>query len=131
MLPWLDYIAETYVRGRVIGKHRSKPLFDPAVWSIYQNVLDSVPRNTNSHESWHARLIRLDAKKLKIYELIRELRQEQKSSEGKVHEIMSARKGDRKTASAIHDGLLLKVALEYRGYEDKLDYLEAVAAYLH
>ncbi|EDS26417.1 conserved hypothetical protein [Culex quinquefasciatus] len=131
MIPWWEYVADTYVHGRVIGNHRSQPLFDPSVWSIYQNVLDSVPRNTNSHESWHARLIRLDAKKLKIYELIRELRQEQKSSEGKVHEILSARKGDRSTSSVIHDGQLLKVVVKYRGYDDKLDYLEAIAAYLH
>lgn len=61
MAEFIQYIDETYVNGRPTRPARknrvakSVPLYPPTLWSIYENVLQGLPRTSNQAESFHSR----------------------------------------------------------------------------
>ena len=51
----IDYFEDTYI-GRIHpGGHRRAPLFDLALWNMYDQTIGDLPRTNNAAEGWHRR----------------------------------------------------------------------------
>ena len=44
----IDYFEDTY-----IGRLRRAPLFDLALWNMYDQTIGDLPRTNNAAEGWH------------------------------------------------------------------------------
>ena len=56
-----EYVEHTYVRGRPArGRRRETlPRYAPAIWNVYDLVLNQQQRSTNAVEGWHSRFQRI------------------------------------------------------------------------
>ncbi|KAL9706125.1 hypothetical protein quinque_009643 [Culex quinquefasciatus] len=128
---WMDYVDAIYVNGRVNPTTGGKvaPLYDPKLWSVNANVKAGLPRDTNGHESWHARFARQGFKKSRIIPLINALQLEQKAAQGKVCEIQAGLKTVDPNA-VDHNQQLLDVVKDYKKLRI-IEYLDAIDAHLH
>ena len=50
--PILDYFETNYV-GEMRRGVRRPPTFDHSMWSVYERVINRIPRTTNALEGWH------------------------------------------------------------------------------
>lgn len=130
MKKWMQYVRDTYVLGkRVKGGYRTKPMFRPRMWSVYKRVLNNIPRNTNAHESWHARMGKLvNIKKVRVWALIEHLRQEQKAADGRAFATLALANPQQKKNRKRRDKRIYRIVSNYASYPVTLDYLEAIAA---
>ena len=49
----IDYFEDTYI-GRLRPRgHRRAPLFDLALWNMYDQTIGDLPRTNNTVEGWH------------------------------------------------------------------------------
>ena len=76
-LPFMEYFKNTFVLGtfRKNGA-RSKPLFSPCEWNVYNQVLNGSARTTNAVEAWHRRFGVLVRSKSNICTVIDAMRKE-------------------------------------------------------
>ena len=56
LLDVCEHLQRNYVEGKKIGKRFKPPTFPPTSWSVYQRVLEGLPRTTNAVEGWHFKL---------------------------------------------------------------------------
>lgn len=61
VIPLYDYVDETYVRGKKARGRRAAtaPRFEPAMWNVYESVLNKLHRTNNSAEAWHAKFLKM------------------------------------------------------------------------
>ena len=51
-VPIIDYFATKYV-GELRNGIRRPPIFEHELWSVYDRVVNNLPRTTNAVEGWH------------------------------------------------------------------------------
>ena len=51
----IDYFEDTYIGRLRPGGHRRAPLFDLALWNMYEQTIGDLPRTNNAVEGWHRR----------------------------------------------------------------------------
>ena len=51
----IDYFEDTYIGRLHPGGHRRAPLFDLALWNMYDQMIGDLPRTNNAVEGWHRR----------------------------------------------------------------------------
>ena len=51
----IDYFEDRYIRRLRPGGHRRAPLFDLALWNMYDQTIGDLPRTNNAVEGWHRR----------------------------------------------------------------------------
>ena len=51
----IDYSEDTYTGRLRPGGHRRAPLFDLALWNMYDQTIGDLPRTNNAVEGWHRR----------------------------------------------------------------------------
>ena len=51
----IDYFEDTYSGRLRPGGHRRAPLFDLALWKMYDQMIGDLPRTNNAVEGWHRR----------------------------------------------------------------------------
>ena len=51
----IDYFEDTYIGRLRPGGHRRAPLFDLALWNMYDQTIGDLPRTNNAVEGWHRR----------------------------------------------------------------------------
>ena len=51
----IDYFEDTYIRKLRPNGHRRAPLFDLALWNMYDQTIGDFPRTNNAVEGWHRR----------------------------------------------------------------------------
>ena len=49
----IDYFEDTYIGRLRPGGHRRAPLFDLALWNMYDQIIGDLPRTNNAAEGWH------------------------------------------------------------------------------
>ena len=51
----IDYFEDTYIGRLHPGGHPRAPLFDLALWNMYDQTIGDLPRTNNAAEGWHRR----------------------------------------------------------------------------
>ena len=51
----IDYFEDTYIGRLRPGGHCRAPLFDLALWNMYDQTIGDLPRTNNAVEGWHRR----------------------------------------------------------------------------
>ena len=51
----IDYFEDTYIGRLHPGGHCRAPLFDLALWNMYDQMIGDLPRTNNAVEGWHQR----------------------------------------------------------------------------
>lgn len=106
-------------------------MYSPSLWSVYQNVVDDLPRTTNQVESWHSRWSKIvGAHHVSTSKIMEVMQQEQKSADGRASVYLAGGGDGKRKEYQQKDERLKKVVLNYEGYE-MLDYLNAIASNLH
>ena len=49
----IDYSEDTCIGRLRPGGHRRAPLFDLALWNMYDQTIGDLPRTNNAVEGWH------------------------------------------------------------------------------
>lgn len=96
LMEWFD---QYYVNGRLTSKNKgptkltmkkTKPLFSPQLWSVFDNSNNNMPRTQNIVESWHRRWnTLLNGKKWNLNIMMKELIKEQIRTEQKIQRIIA------------------------------------------
>lgn len=132
MRPLVTYLENTYVLGRIKPgtSLRTQPMFSPALWSVYNNVLNSLPRTTNNVEAWHSRWAKLVGEShVGTFRIIEEMRLEQKASVSRASVWLAGGATGKRKETIDKDVRLQRVVQNYKEYQ-LLDYINAVASNL-
>ena len=128
-----NYFQDTYVgklapSNRRGDRKRSKPLFPPEQWSVYERTATNEPRTTNSLEGWHARFSQIIGKSHpNVYEFITRLKEEQVHTEFCIEQHLSGVPPPTSRANVIRNNKrLAKVVSEY-GRLLTCEYLRSIA----
>lgn len=126
----LEYFSKTYVYGRSTRNKKSKPMYDPAFWSVYDNVLKGLPRTTNKIEAWHSRWNAIvGGRHVGVFRIMEEIKLEQKHTVGRVLACQAGEAETRKKCSVEKDIRLENIVKQYDKYSLS-EYLNAIATNL-
>ena len=74
----INYFEDTYIGRLRPGGHRRAPLFDLALWNMYDQMIGDLPRTNNAVEGWHRRFqANVGAYHPNVWKFINILKQEQ------------------------------------------------------
>lgn len=106
-------------------------MFSPALWSVYNNVLNSLPRTTNNVEAWHSRWAKLVGEShVGTFRIIEEMPLEQKASVSRASVWLAGGATGKRKETIDKDVRLQRVVQNYKEYQ-LLDYINAVASNLN
>ena len=123
LIPLFDYFEDTWI-GRP-GRHgiRRNPLFPIRVWSIFQRVIEGLPRTNNSIEGWHLTFQgTVGTNHPTIYKLIEATQLEQSHTENLVTMIGLGRTVLKKHARYERIDRAYSTVVASHGRRDTLDY---------
>lgn len=90
----LRWFEETYIAGKKRKRSnnidvRTEALFPPKIWSVYDSVLENIPRTQNIVESWHNRWLHLVGPHAGVYALIEQFRKEENQVRCKIERALA------------------------------------------
>ena len=93
---FLEYFEKTWIGLRVQNRSgvmvKRQPKFHPKIWSVYHRTIDGFPNTTNFVEAWNGRFKRLVGRNhVGIFELIKQMKEEQRIVEGKIEKLEAGR----------------------------------------
>ena len=125
--PLMDYFEDTWIDRPHRRGQRRNPMFSIDVWSIYDRVIDGLPRTNNSIEGWHSAFQRtVGSNHPTIYKLIEAMQLEQSHTENIIIQIAQGRTVVKKNACYERiDQAYRTIVTAYR--RQHMDYLRAIA----
>ena len=126
--PLVDYFEDTWIGRPHRRGQRRNPMFSIDVWSIYDRVIDGLPRTNNSIEGWHSAFQRtVGSNHPTIYKLIEAMQLEQSHTENIIIQIAQGRTVVKKNARYERiDQACRTIVTAYRRRQH-MDYLRAIA----
>ena len=119
-----DYFEDTWIgRPQRRGRQRRNPSYPISVWSIYDRVIDGLPRINNSVERWHNAFQRT----VGFYKLIEAIQYEQSNSENLVQQIDTGRLIRKKNYRYERIDQALRTIVNSYPRREHLDYLRAIS----
>ena len=112
-----------------IGAGRKKPVFEHAMWNVYDRVLADLPRSNNAVEGWHcAFAARVTIAHPTLKKLIDKIRREQSRFEIDIAQLLQGFQP--KTKKACYRKLDERIRYVVQNYNSNhpLDYLKNIAA---
>lgn len=137
--PLWKYLDEVYVRGQPArGRRRAvRPLFEPAIWNVYEAVRNKFARTNNYVESWHSKFARaMQTRHPNIWRFMETLKKEEKEIKQQITQSLGGHRRIRKPLSrqtAARDRMIEAMVENYNDYKEihGLDvYLRAVSYWL-
>ena len=128
--PLLDYFEKTYVRGNLRRNRRSPPMFEPRIWSIYENWQIGLPRTTNNVGAWHRRWENLVGRPyVGIFSFIREIQKEQATAEVQIENTIRniALPKLTKTQEKREAGLITLMENRHLNLTSRIEFLRGIA----
>ena len=127
--PLTDYFEDTWIgRPQRRGRQRRNPSYPISVWSIYDRVIDGLPRTNNSVEGWHNAFQRtVGFNHPSVYKLIEAIQYEQSNSENLVQQIDTGRLITKKNYRYERIDQALKTIVNSYPRREHLDYLRAIS----
>ncbi|XP_057335420.1 uncharacterized protein LOC130674167 [Microplitis mediator] len=129
----LNYSERTWIGVQSRSKRRrTKGLFDIALWSCYEAVLNDAIRSNNAVEGWHNAFNgRVRVQHAVIGKIIKNLKMEQNSTEVIVTQIETGLDINNKRRKAYNDiDLRLKNIVSQYDANNRLQYLKNIASIL-
>ena len=113
----------------IVGDRRTKPLFPPQLWNVYDRVVRNLPRSNNSIEGWHQAFNRrVSMKHPTLTKLANCILREQSHFELDIERIRVGQEPKpQKKIYATLDSRLKRVVASYK-FESVNDYLANIAA---
>lgn len=126
----LGYFEATYI-GQQSRNRRKRPLYNIAIWNMYDNTVNALPRTNNSVEGWHNALKNfVGCNHPSLFKFIEAIKKEQAIQENKMVQLNGGvLLEERRKSYRDHDKAIKRVVESYAEYEDdeKLDYLQSIA----
>lgn len=130
---FVSYVGEYYVCGRkALGRKTARrAIFPPALWSVFDNTVNGIPRTTNNIEGWHNKWNGLWQKRnLTFYSVLKQFQLEERNASTEILRALQAQpvaKKSKKTAE--NNEKLEKLVLSYEP-GNSLNYLTGIALVL-
>lgn len=125
------YFDEFYVHGPAGKKHGRRPKFSPQLWSVYENVLNHLPRTSNNLEGWHTKwngLLRTENPS--IYTVLKQFQHEERNGNVEYLRVLQGEPSLKRRKKVVRkDEQLEKLVRNYDRdpRKEHLDYLTGIA----
>ena len=128
----VTWFEENYVNGRLRHINRREvrvpPLFQPQLWSVYDNEINGIPRTQNKVEGWHRRWQILVGKNHPgIFYIIKQLRQEQDSTAAEMESIILGQPRPKRKKQYVEKDQRLATIENDRHNRTTLEFLRGIA----
>ena len=123
-----DYFEDTWIGRPYRRGQRRNPIFSIDVWSIYDRVIDGLPRTNNSIEGWHNAFQRtVGSNHPTIYKLIEAMHLEQFHTENIITQIAHGRTVVKKNARYERIDQAYRTIVNAYRRREHMDYLRAIS----
>lgn len=128
LMDFLVYFENTWI-GPVQRGRRRRPQFEIKTWNVFDRTADGLPRTNNSLEGWHHGFQQwVTITHPTLHRLVLKLQKEQSSFEIVIEQCLAGFEPPKKKKKYdIINQRISNIVSNYETYEDKLQYLRAIA----
>ena len=124
----IDYFEDTYVGRLRPGGHRRAPLFNLALWNMYNQTIGDLPRTNNAVEGWHRRFqANIGAYHPNVWKFIDILKQEQSLNHVNISEARAGHQPEPQRRRYQDSNRRIKNIVQDYHNRDRLQYLRGLA----